>query len=117
MNQNNMTKDIFKLGFQKLSQNLILVFLIFLFFDFILGGGLFWRYGLKVEENKLKIAPATILNQALLDKFSLICKEKEIILQELNNKVFVDPFNRLKLEEPLLETEGTSTVESSSTKE
>ena len=92
---------------RKLGKRIVLVLLLFILIDVIIGGVLLWRYGIRGEKREVFLPPPLILNQALLDQFSVRANQKKAVLETLLRKQYFDsfigPMANIPLAEPLPE--------------
>ncbi len=108
MNSEKKTiKKTFQAICRKLGKRMVLVLLLFILIDVIIGGVLLWRYGIRGEKREVFLPPPSILNQVLLDQFSLRAAKKQAVLETLPGKQYFDsfigPMADIPIEEPLPE--------------
>lgn len=85
-------KKAFKAVCSKFSRCIFLFLLLFILIDIIIGGILLWRYGIRGEKREVLLPPPLMLNQPLLDQFSLRDVEKQAVSETLGQKQYFDSF-------------------------
>ena len=85
-------RSVFKAVCRKFSRCIYLVLILFILIDIIFGGILLWRYGIRGEKREVLLPPPLILNQALLNEFSSRSAQKQVILETLSQKQYLDSF-------------------------